>query len=237
MSEHKTNEASDAAHLETVAHVKTYDDVELTNAAREGARRQEHLTIRECFKYYPKAIAWSLLVSTCVIMEGYDTILIGNFYAYPTFAHKYGTFDAATKNYQLTAAWQSGLSNASGVGAFFGVLLNGILTSRFGMKRVILASLVILAAFIFMTFLAPNVGVLLAGEILCGLPWGVFATIAPAYASEVLPMPLRVYLTSYTNMCFIIGQLIAAGVLDGLVSNPTQWGYRIPFAIQWVRKS
>jgi len=234
MSEHKTNEASDAAHLETVAHVKTYDDVELTNAAREGARRQEHLTIRECFKYYPKAIAWSLLVSTCVIMEGYDTILIGNFYAYPTFAHKYGTFDAATKNYQLTAAWQSGLSNASGVGAFFGVLLNGILTSRFGMKRVILASLVILAAFIFMTFLAPNVGVLLAGEILCGLPWGVFATIAPAYASEVLPMPLRVYLTSYTNMCFIIGQLIAAGVLDGLVSNPTQWGYRIPFAIQWV---
>jgi len=49
-------------------------------------------------------------------------------------------------------------------------------------------------------------------------------------------MPLRVYLTSYTNMCFIIGQLIAAGVLDGLVSNPTQWGYRIPFAIQWVQK-
>lgn len=34
--------------------------------------------------------------------------------------------------------------------------------------------------------------------------------------------------------CFIIGQLIAAGVLKGLVSNPTEWGYRIPFAIQWV---
>lgn len=78
MSEDKAKEASDAAHLEAVTHVKTYDDVELTNAAREGARRQEHLTIRECFRYYPKAIAWSLLVSTCVIMEGYDTILIGN---------------------------------------------------------------------------------------------------------------------------------------------------------------
>jgi len=78
MSEHKTDEASEAAHLEAVAHVKTYDDVELNNAAREGARCQEHLTVRECFKYYPQAIAWSLLVSTCVIMEGYDTILIGN---------------------------------------------------------------------------------------------------------------------------------------------------------------
>lgn len=34
-------------------------------------------------------------------------------------------------------------------------------------------------------------------------------------------------------MCFIIGQFIAAGVLAGLVSNDTQWAYRIPFAIQW----
>ena len=35
-------------------------------------------------------------------------------------------------------------------------------------------------------------------------------------------------------MCFIIGQLIAAGVLEGLVSRTDEWGYRIPFAIQWI---
>lgn len=34
-------------------------------------------------------------------------------------------------------------------------------------------------------------------------------------------------------MCFIIGQLISGGVLKGLVGNTTQWGYRIPFALQW----
>lgn len=42
--------------------------------------------------------------------------------------------------------------------------------------------------------------VLTVGEVLCGLPWGVFASIAPAYASEVLPLSLRVYLTNYTSM-------------------------------------
>lgn len=47
-------------------------------------------------------------------------------------------------------------------------------------------------------------------------------------------MVLRVYFTSFTNMCFIIGQLIAAGVLRGLQSRPDQWAYRIPFALQWV---
>lgn len=35
-------------------------------------------------------------------------------------------------------------------------------------------------------------------------------------------------------MCFIIGQLIAAGVLQGLVNMKSEWAYRIPFAVQWV---
>jgi SP family general alpha glucoside:H+ symporter-like MFS transporter len=114
------------------------------------------------------------------------------------------------------------------------VLLNGLLVDRFGQKRVLIGALMVLSAFIFMTFFAPNIVVLAVGQFLCGLPWGIFASSAPAYASEVLPLSLRVYLTSYTNMCFIMGQLIAAGVLAGLVHRTDEWAYRIPFAIQWV---
>ncbi len=51
---------------------------------------------------------------------------------------------------------------------------------------------------------------------------------------QVLPLSLRVYLNSCTNMCFIIPQLITAGVLEGLSHRTDQWSYRIPFAIQWV---
>ena len=151
-------------------------------------------------------------------MEGYDTILIGNFYSYPTFAKKYGTYFAADNNYQLTAAWQAGLGNAAGIGAFFGVLANGFLVSRFGQKRVLLASLILLAAFIFITFFEPNIEVLTVGELLCGLPWGVFATIAPAYASEVLPLSLRVYLTSYTNMVSLIISWYPRILIENLIS-------------------
>lgn len=66
------------------------------------------------------------------------------------------------------------------------------------------------------------------------LPWGVFATIGPAYASELLPLALRPYLTAYTNMCFAIGQFVAAGVVQSMVGRTGQWSYRIPFAIQWI---
>lgn len=34
------------------------------------------------------AIFWCLAVSMCIIMEGYDTILIGNFFAFPQFQRK-----------------------------------------------------------------------------------------------------------------------------------------------------
>jgi Sugar (and other) transporter. len=54
-----------------------------------------------------------------------------------------------------------------------------------------------LTALIFITFFANSAAVLLTGQVLCGLSWGVFATIGPAYASEVCPTVLRGYLTIY----------------------------------------
>lgn len=172
--------------------------------------------------------------SNLCVPSGYDTILIGNFYAHPEFAAKYGQFIDENGRPQLSAAWQAGLSNASVVGCFFGSLANGYLVNKFGQKRVILVALVVLSALIPLTFWAQSIVMLLVGQFLCGLPWGIFVTSSPAYASEVLPMSLRVYLTSWTNMCFIIGQLIAAGVLAGLVDRDDQWSYRIPFALQWA---
>jgi SP family general alpha glucoside:H+ symporter-like MFS transporter len=117
-------------------------------------------------------------------MEGYSAILIGNFFAFPTFAKNYGKFDPTTNTYQLAAAWQSGLNAASGVGAFFGIMANGHLVSRYGPKRVLLGSLLLVTCFIAMAFSAPTIGVPLNGQLL----WCIFATIAPAYASGVLPL-------------------------------------------------
>ncbi|KAK9428408.1 hypothetical protein V1505DRAFT_349292 [Lipomyces doorenjongii] len=206
---------------------------QLTETAKSAAEAEQHLPPLDAIKAYPMAIFWSLVVSMCVIMEGYDTNLVGNFWAYPSFVKKYGQYYPGV-GYQVSAPWQAGYGNATGVGSFFGVLLNGYLVSMFGHKRVLICSLFAMTSFIFILFFSPNIRVLTVGGFLCGLPWGVFASAAPAYASEVLPLSLRVYFTSYTNMCFIIGQLISAGVLEGLVSLDSEWGYRIPYALQWV---
>ncbi|KAI1610282.1 MFS transporter [Exophiala viscosa] len=199
---------------------------------------EPQMTVREAMRAYPMAIFWCLAVSMCIIMEGYDTILIGNFFAFPQFQRKYGSFvgitDQTRSGYQVSPFWMAMVGNASGIGAFFGTLLTGYLVAIFGQKRVLIGALVMLSLFIFITFFAPNIGVLFVGQILCGLPWGVFATTAPAYSSEVLPTELRVFGTSWTNMCFIIGQLISAGVLRVCLEREDQWAYRIPFSVQWI---
>lgn len=44
--------------------------------ARAAIAKEHNLTLRQGLKAYPKAIMWSLLLSSAVIMEGYDTILV-----------------------------------------------------------------------------------------------------------------------------------------------------------------
>ena len=69
----------------------------LSTAAQATNDDEKNMTTREAIKIYKKAIMWSLVISTCVIMEGYDTNLLGNFYAYPSFQRKFGDPVKVTK--------------------------------------------------------------------------------------------------------------------------------------------
>lgn len=54
------------------------------------------------------------------------------------------------------------------------------------------------------------------------------------YASEVCPLALRGYLTTYVNFCWGLGQVIGIGVIKSMLSRTDQWAYRIPYALQWM---
>lgn len=47
--------------------------------ARAAAHKEREMTLRQGIKLYPKAILWSILISTCIVMEGYDISLVNNF--------------------------------------------------------------------------------------------------------------------------------------------------------------
>jgi SP family general alpha glucoside:H+ symporter-like MFS transporter len=224
-----------------VAHLREIDragdDVDATkdaSIAKQAAEEEHNLTFLEAVRRYPKAVMWSILLSTSIIMEGYDIVLISSFFAQPSFRRHYGEYQPETDTWQITASWQNGLTNAVSVGTIIGAFANGYFTHRYGYRKVLLCGLVAICGCIFISFFSPSLPVLLVGQFLCGIPWGVFATMAPAYASEVCPMALRGYLTVYVNLCWALGQLISAGVQAGFASKNGPWSYRIPFAVQWA---
>ena len=47
-------------------------------------------------------------------------------------------------------------------------------------------------------------------------------------------MVLRPYLTTFINMCWVIGQFFAAAVNRGSVNRTDSLAYQIPFGIQWL---
>jgi hypothetical protein len=52
----------------------------VNEAGRLATIAEHDLTFRQAVRAYPRAIFWSVLVSTCIIMEGYDVVLVGSMF-------------------------------------------------------------------------------------------------------------------------------------------------------------
>ena len=139
-------------------------------------------------------------------MDGYDSALMGSLFGFPAFQKYYGHSIGHGK-YQLDPKWQSALGFASPIGNLVGVTVNGIGTDFFGHKPVLIWSMLALMGLVFIQFFATSVQVLFVGQLLCGIPWGIFSTLAPGYASEVAPLALRSYFETWVVCCWGIGQL------------------------------
>lgn len=208
--------------------------LDISNNAKENDHKDKHMSLSEGLKTFPRAAMWSVILSTAIIMEGYDTLLLSSFYAFPGFTKRFGEYYPKTGEYEIPVRWQTALSMSTNVGEIIGLFLAGIISDKIGYRKTLIGSLIMVTAFIFIVFFAPNIQTLLAGELLLGLPWGAFQTLTVSYASEVCPTVLRLYLTTYVNACWVIGQLIASGILKGMLSSHSPDSYRVPFALQWI---
>ncbi|KAK6198504.1 maltose permease [Scheffersomyces amazonensis] len=209
--------------------------LDISDEAKSNEQKEKHMSLSEGLRTFPKAIMWSLILSTALIMEGYDTHLLSAFYAFPAFNRKFGDYYPELGQYQISAKWQTGLNMAYTCSCIIGLAIAGFVTDIIGYRMTMICSLASSIGFIFIQFFAPNKEVLLTSYVLIGLMWGSVQTITVTYASEVAPTTLRVYLTTYVNLCWVIGQLISSGVLKAVVDlGDFPSSYRIPFAIQWI---
>lgn len=151
---------------------------ELLSEAEEATSKEHELTLLSAIRLYPKAVAWSMLMSTSLVMDGYDFKLIGSLFAQPAFSRAFGTRQPNGK-YQISASWQSGLNNGSNVGQLIGLIIAGYVVERFGFRRTMMGALVVVPCLIFIQFFATGLPQLEVGQILLG-DWSNVAQYASA---------------------------------------------------------
>lgn len=228
--------SSDSSHDITTTPTSYEIQLNVLHEAQTANQAEHDMGPWQAAKTYSPGVAYCLILSTTLIMEGYDIVLLASFYAFPAFVKKFGVPTGYPTNpYQVPAAWQMGLSNGAYIGEIIGLFICGYVSERYGYRKTMIGALLAVIAFIFILFFSEGrLPVLLVGEILCGIPWGVFQTLTTAYASDVCPTPLRAYMCTYNNMCWVFGQLIASGVLRSMLGRSNDWSWRIPYAIQWI---
>lgn len=188
-------------------------------------------------------------------MESYCVFLMGSFVALPAFYNKFGVLDVDKNEKFITFPWQSAFQCGGPIGALVGVIIAGPITSRIGYRWSVIGGLMCLNGFIFIFYFGNSLGVLLASQLLEGIPWGVFIANAPAYCSEIVPLRLRAPCTQMLQMFWAFGSIIVTGVCYRYqsVSGPEAYRFvpftrrvpsypsvdptnllRIPIALQWI---
>ncbi|KAH8193870.1 hypothetical protein TruAng_011968 [Truncatella angustata] len=167
--------------------------VEETNTALNNERK---MGVIQSLLFWRKAVAFSFFISLAVIMEGYDTSLMNNFFPFPAFKNKFGDEIDPDGGMLVSSKWQTIILNGTQIGCIIGLVINGYISEWLGYKKTMVVTMFAMVAAVFIPFFSTSLGMYLAGGIIQGLPWGVFQTLAVSYAAE--------------------------------------WGYRIPFALQWL---
>lgn len=242
----KQNGALELDHLEFTSDVAQLNDqpdenqhaINVINAAddaNEADDEEKSMSLMQALKKYPKAAAWSVLVSTTLVMEGYDTALLNALFALPVFQRKFGSISKAGE-YEISSQWQIGLNMCIYVGEIIGLQLTGFLVEFFGNRYTMIGALGLLTAYIFILYYCQSLAMIAVGQILSAMPWGCFQSLAVTYASEVCPLALRYYVTTYSNVCWLFGQIFSAGIMKNSQSNlaDSELGYKLPFALQWI---
>ncbi|KAB5570592.1 hypothetical protein GE09DRAFT_1171162 [Coniochaeta sp. 2T2.1] len=217
--------------------------------AELAEKREKDMTFKEARKADKRLIWYSLGFSGTIIMEGYGLALITYLFSFAVFKRRYGEVVAVTGSeagtagdqageYDIPYQWRVFLPLVAQFGSLIGILIASPLATRVGYRQAMLYMLALTSAFVFIPFFATSVQMLMVGFLFQGIPWGVFQVISPAYASEVASLQLRPILTTWNNLCWVIGQFLASGITKAFEGGGEgDMTYRIPFAFQWVFSS
>ncbi len=163
----------------------------------------------------PPACDMGFLWSVCLVaamgglLFGYDWVVIGG--AKP-FYEPY--FHIAPKSF-----WQGFAQSSALAGCLVGAVLSGMLTDRWGRRRLLIAAGLLFTASAVWTALAESYVSFNAARILGGIGIGLASNLSPMYIAEVSPAEVRGIFVSINQLTIVIG-ILAAQIANWAIAQP-----------------
>jgi len=156
--------------------------------------------------------AVSLAVALGGLLFGYDWVVIG------------GAKPFYERFFHLTTPAQVGWAMSSAlVGCLAGALLSGVLSDRFGRKRLLLLAALLFAASSVGIALADHFTWFILNRLLGGVAIGLASNLSPLYIAEVAPAAMRGRLVSVNQLTIVVGILLAQ-LSNWLIAEPVPAG-------------
>jgi SP family sugar porter-like MFS transporter len=153
---------------------------------------------------------WSacLIAALGGLLFGYDWVVIS------------GADIFYEKFFHLTSATDIGWAKGCAlIGCLAGSLVAGILSDRFGRKRLLILAALLFVASSLATGLANIFSVFVAWRIVGGAAIGIASNLSPMYIAEIAPAAIRGKLVSLNQLNIVIG-IVLAQVVNWLVAQP-----------------
>jgi len=142
------------------------------------------------------------------LLFGYDWVVIGG--AKPFFERYFELNDAATSGWANSCAL---------IGCLVGALGTGMLSDKFGRKRLLILSALLFAVTSLGNAFANTFTVFVAWRICGGVAIGLASGLSPMYIAEIAPAAMRGKLVSLNQLTIVIGILLAQFVNWYLARN------------------
>ena len=142
------------------------------------------------------------------LLFGWDWVVIGG--AKPFFQ----------RYFQLTSEAQIGWANSCAlIGCLVGALVAGVLSDKFGRKKLLVLAALIFAVTSLGNSLAENFSIFIAWRMMGGVAIGLASSLSPMYISEIAPAQMRGKLVSINQLTIVVGILLAQVINWSLVRH------------------
>lgn len=140
----------------------------------------------------------SIVAAMGGLLFGWDWVVIGG--AKPFFQ----------RYFQLTTEAQIGWANSCAlIGCLLGAMTAGVLSDRFGRKRLLILAALLFAVTSLGNALAGNFTVFIAWRIFGGVAIGLASNLSPMYIAEIAPAQIRGKLVAINQLTIVVGILLA----------------------------